>query len=292
MLKLIATICVAATAPLLQSETRDPGPPPEERTYKFQLVDVTYAEILDEFSRQSGLRITGDIPEGKTSFDCGIEEMGFELALSRLRMILYFVGLPEHHFGIRVADDWWEDRELEVLRIWPRCMLNLESFFLDVESFLQTEFPRQQVATVFYHSDKVDALARALEPHLPTHVRGSLLPETSSYSFLAAAEDLRRYIALARMLDRRMDEHAVVRRLRLPGLDLSDAVARVQKEFLAIEGFDRVRRERGKIIPDLTGDPPKVAIWIDAPHEMLIVRSTSEHIRRIENLLKSSSIPR
>ncbi|MHC4609543.1 MAG: hypothetical protein ACYS7M_04270, partial [Planctomycetota bacterium] len=116
--------------------------PAEDRTYQFAFEDIEYADLLDAFSRMSGLAIMGDPPSGKVTFKT-TEVMDFKTAYNRIRLLLF-----------KHRDNCWMVRDGKVLEVTrmteiPR-IIPFSDIFPNVAAFEAAERDDNDLVMLLY----------------------------------------------------------------------------------------------------------------------------------------------
>jgi hypothetical protein len=262
--------------------------PPEQRTYTFALHDATYAEVLDEFSRQSGLEIVGEPPEGRVTFDTCGERMGFELAFNRVCMVLF--GHPRQLWLLR------REGCLELRRTLERCHgLDIDGIFTTVAEFQAARLPNHEPAMVLYAPPEGDTVSGGeVAQYAPAYVRVMQFCDTRSITFFGVAGDVHRYIALAQMLGHNAGGTWGARRMKLENVKPGAVVTALRKEFGETRLFDAIQASS----EESTGSPaatqpasPALLVWVNDPCPELIVRGPQERLEEVERMILALDRP-
>ncbi|MFH0983464.1 MAG: secretin N-terminal domain-containing protein, partial [Planctomycetota bacterium] len=168
--------------------------PAEERAYSISIQDGTYADLLDAFSRMSGLAILGDIPSGMVSY-VSTEEMDYKTALSRMRKILF--NHPENFYI------WREGNSLQVFRITEaQRWMTRDRIYTNVQDFRDAALDEMEIVLVLYTPEK--GRVADLEPlrdFMPDYVRIAPYRDTNAVTILALARDVTKYLELFAIFD-------------------------------------------------------------------------------------------
>jgi hypothetical protein len=244
------------------------------------MVDVPCCEIVEEFARQSGLELIGALPECRASFDCGQEEMSFDLALNRLQVVL--LGFGEH----------WLVRSEDALRIesaaWYHPRDASDWIFRSVDRFRESHLADDRIALVLYKTaGNVEAEEATIRKYMPPYVRAAGMEDRNALTFLGVAGDLRRYLTLAEMLGGDDAEPFAVERFKLKNLQPDAAVGELRRMFGSVAVYKNVLSDRrpvdGGDSPQAEEPPdsPPIRVWIDEPHQSLIVRCPRESMKDV-----------
>jgi hypothetical protein len=283
--------CVVLSVLVAALDPARGGPPPaEERSYTFEMEDVTYAEILDEFARQSGLEIAGVPPTGKTSFNCCGEEMSFQLALNRLRLVLF-----NHPTRVWLRKG---PGQLELGLVRNMCLrASLDHVFATLDAFRASPLADWELALVLYTPEEDASVWPALGEFLPTHVRGSRYAETNSVTLFGVAQDLRRYLALAQMLAADPDTPRELERFQLARLDCEQAVKCIRAVVGRVWVYESIETEAPRDESDPTAlatsqpGPADVLVWVHPACRTLVVRAMPDRLAPISDLLHKLERP-
>ncbi|MFQ5495333.1 MAG: hypothetical protein ACE5EX_08105, partial [Phycisphaerae bacterium] len=179
----------ADDAPLLPEEdTR----PPEARTYRFSIKNGTHAQLLDGFARQAGIPIIGAPPHGQVQDLVTTEEMSYDAALNRVRMLLFKFKPNEPYWLKRYEDHFEVIRVNDMLRL-----LEPWQMFASVEDFRAADFPSEGLALVVYTptSGSVSDL-EMVRDFLPDYVRVTAIPDKNQLTIFALSRDIEKYLGL------------------------------------------------------------------------------------------------
>ena len=269
--------------------------PAEERTYQFSFQDVEYADLLDAFSRMSGLAIIGDPPSGKVTFKT-TEVMDFESAYNRIRLLLF-----KHR-----ENYWMVQREgvLEVLRMTEGIrgdILTLEDIYPNVAAFEAADREDNDLVMLFYSPEKgsVSDLAE-IRDFLPDYVRSAPMadPDKNAMYIFALAKDIRKYLDLAGLFDEVGKDPRVVKKIAVQHVLPSEALESLGA-LMDLSGSGGTTapprgssRRRGKAPPpSRTTASRGISILPDDAQQVLIVRALQDEIEEIERLLPFIDVP-
>jgi type II secretory pathway component GspD/PulD (secretin) len=195
-----------ARTPVTDAQAEDNGEPdatqaaaydttvsPEDREYSFSIKNGTYAQLIDGFSRQTGLPVLGTPPDGEVSF-VSTQKMTFREALSKIRILL-FKSSPYEPSWLRYKK---ADGYLEVARIVDLYKeLEPWQMFRSVEDFLAADLPDDELAFVVYNPASVTtAVLDQVNLMMPDYMRNTRIPDTNNITILALVRDINRYLEL------------------------------------------------------------------------------------------------
>jgi hypothetical protein len=257
---------------------------PEDRTYTFRMVDVPCSEILEEFARRSGLELIETLPECRASFDCGQEAMSFDLALNRLRLLL-----------LRTADCDLvrKGNALEIVRAPVAGRFLANQPLLDVNLFKKLELGDERIAWVVYRAlGHLSDEQVTMQKYMPAHVSVRRVEDRDMLLFLSVAKDLRRYLALAEMLGGDDAKPSAVERFQLENVQPDAAVRELRRILGRVAVYKSIlpngpSRDGGDS-PQAEEPPnsPAIRVWIDEPHQSLIVRCPRESMKDVSDALQ------
>ncbi len=268
----------------LDIQPADSDIPPEERNYTFSIKDGTYEQLLEGFARQTGLGVIGQAPKGgKVSF-VSSEELTFQEALGRIRILLFKYKPLEPYWLVRRKTHLEVVRVNDVLRFLAR-----ERMFRTVEEFRRANLAGHELALVIYTptSGTIGDL-KVVRDFMPDYVRVAPLGGTSVTIF-ALVEDINKYLDLIPVFVTRKGDPRTVERIKLTHILPSEAVNKLREltDFGGSGG--RVRtpaRGRGKEISPLdTMREPEVKLIPEEAQGVLIVRAMQDRIEEIKRLL-------
>lgn len=267
---------------------------PEDRTYTFDIENGTYEQLIDTFARQTGLGVIGQPPRGTGVDLITTDELTFEEALRRVRMLLfnykpnnpYWLVRHDTHFEVILVHD--------VLQILPE-----DRMFRSVEELHAAELPDEELVLVIYAPEvgSVSDLA-TIRDFMPDYVRITPLEGQNAVAIFALVGDVEKYLSLIdffveggndpRTLEIIEVEHILpsgaVHKLRLL-MDLGDsgkAVARRRGRRTRGAGRKSSARRSGAVS---AMSQPEVSVVPDDLRGVLIVRAMDDVIEEIKLLL-------
>ncbi len=256
---------------------------PGDRKYTFQFSDTTYQHLLEEFASQAGLELVGETPQGSISFDFGVEQVDFETALNRMRVVL--IGQP----GMEAL--WRDGDKLCIQSVM--CTLgwfDLRNTFIGLESFIDANPEDHGIVLLrVVGSDFEQAELAEINLFLPSHVRIVAVPESSSWSVLGIARDVRKYVPLLRMLERRPDDSAIVSSIALEHVPCDRAVEHLRSLFDDVILYEPLRRPRSSGDDELQRDDTKVIrpalsevrVWRDDAFRRLVISGSPRQMESV-----------
>ena len=194
--------------------------PAEERRYSIS-IEGTYADLLDAFSRMSGLAILGDTPAGQVSY-VSTEEMDYEAALSRLRKILF--SHPENFYI------WREGNSLEIFRVTEaQRKMKPDRIYTDVHDFLDAGLDKMEIVLVLYTPEEgLVAELELLRDFMPDYVRIAPYGDKNAVTILALDRDVKKYLELITVFAPAADDPRRLKAIPLRHVLPSFAVQKLQ----------------------------------------------------------------
>jgi type II secretory pathway component GspD/PulD (secretin) len=267
--------------------TYDPEVPPEERTYEFSIKDGTYRQLLEGFSRQTGLGIIGDPPEGKVTF-VTTEQMTFQEALNRIRMLL---------FKYKPLEPYWlvyEEGYLEVVRVVDIYRyLKPEQMFRNEEEYRAADLSEEELALLVY-TPKSGSVAdfEHLRDFMPDYVRIAPLDNSNTMTIFALVKDINKYLGLIDFFAAsKVDDPRTIEKIEVQHITPSLAVERL-RALMDLDGggtaapVRATRKRRSSAQSPLAPIPePEVSILPDDAQMVIIVRAMQDKIDEIKMLL-------
>ena len=259
--------------------------PPELRSYRFSIKDGTYEQLVEGFARQTGLGVIGEAPkDGKVSF-VSTEELSYEDAIGRVRMLL-FKYKPHEPF-------WLERREthLEVIRVTDLYrILPPERMFSSIDAMRAAGFRQDELALVVYSPDTGSvADLQMVRDFLPDYVRVAPLPNGTSVSIFALIKDIEKYLWLVDFWgNRSSSDPRALERIEVVNMPPSQALGTLQQLMdVATEAGPRpsVRRPGQQPSPLDVMTEPAMTIIPDDAQGILIVQAMKDKIEKIKKLL-------
>jgi type II secretory pathway component GspD/PulD (secretin) len=258
--------------------------PPEERRYRFSIKDGTYEQLVDAFARMTGLGVLGETPkDGKVSF-VSTQELSFDEALARVRMLLFKYKAHEPYWMFRRETHLEVSRVNDFYRLIPR-----DHMFRSVEEFRAANLSDDELALVIYTptSGDFDDL-RVVRDFMPDYVRVAPLGG-SSVTIFALVKDINKYLNLIPIFVGYKDDPRTLERIELKYILPSRAVEKLRELTDLGGGGVRPRpstRSRGKDISPLqTMRVPDVKLIPDDAQGVLLVRAMQDKIEEIKRLL-------
>ncbi len=259
--------------------------PPEEREYQFSFEEAPYADLLDSFSRMSGLAVVGDPPQGKVTFKT-TEVMDFKTALKRIRFLLF-----------RNADPYWMQRKgniLEVTRVTelPRN-LELEDMYPNEAQFRAADRDEDDLVILLYSPEKGAASdLMIIRDYLPDYVRMAPLddPTQNRLSIFGLVKDVNKFLDLVGIFfdteDPRVFKEIPVRHVT------PSQVAEDLTDLMDLgAGGAAARLPRGREAPAGVAATREVKLLPDDPRKVILVRALPSDIEEIERILPFIDVP-
>lgn len=256
---------------------------PEDRKYSFS-IDGTYEDLVEGFSRQTGLGVLGDVPSGRVKF-ISTEMMNYEEAIARVRMLL---------FKCKQSDPYWIryiGGHLEVARV-ADIYRELERWqmFASVEKFRTASLPDDELALVIYtpKSGSVSDLERVRD-FMPDYARIAPFEDRNAMTIYALVSDIEKYLGLVEFFaGSGPSDPRTLTTIKLEYVLPSQAVVKLQT-LMELEGGGSAvsgRRRSGKSAakPGEIPEPP-VSLLPDDAQKVLIVRAMQDKIDEINLLL-------
>jgi hypothetical protein len=213
--------------------------PPEARKYRFSIKDGSYEQLVEGFARQTGLGVIGDAPkEGKVTF-VSTEELTFNDALGRVRMLLFKYKPHEPY--------WLERREthLEVIRVTDFYrILPPDRMYPSIDAMRGASLRPDELALVVYTptTGSVGDL-QMVRDFLPDYVRVTPMGG-SSVTLFALVKDIEKYLWLVDFFSTRSNaDPRQMERIEVINLLPSQALATLQQ----LENFGDVGSVRPRV---------------------------------------------
>ncbi len=259
--------------------------PAEQRKYVFGIKDGTYEQLVEGFARQTGLGVLGEAPkDGKVTF-VSTQELSFNEALSRIRMLL---------FNYKPLEPYWmryEGTHLRVLRINDLYReLRPDQMFKSVDDFIAANLPDDELALVIY-TPKEGSIAdlRIVRDFLPDYVRVAPA-NANSVTIFALVKDIKRYLEFIEIFVLQQDDPRTLERIEVKHVLPSEAVSKLQQLMdIGGGGAGPVRPQpvRAGAQPspvDTMADPP-LTLLPDDVQGVIIVRAMRNKLAEIHKLL-------
>jgi type II secretory pathway component GspD/PulD (secretin) len=264
--------------------------PPEERKYGFSIKDGTYEQLIEGFARQTGLGVIGEAPkEGKVTF-ITTEELTFEQALSRVRMLLFNYKPHEPYWIERTKDGLRIIRVTDIYRI-----LREDQMFGSVDDFRAAKVPADQLVLVIY-TPKTGSVSdlQQVRDFLPDYVRVTPLLDQNRVTIFALASDIEKYLWLIDFFAARGRDPRVLEKIEVHHIMANDALTKLRslmdldsagggvKGAASAPRAGRTPREPSPLdnMPE-----PAVSVIADDAQGVLIVRAMQDKIDEIKLLL-------
>jgi len=261
--------------------------PPEDRTYRFSIKDGTFEQLVEGFARQTGLGVLGDAPrDGKVTF-VTTEELSFDEALARVRMLL---------FNYKPHEPYWIEREdmnlrvirvADIYRILPR-----DRMFQSVEQLRAAKLRDDELALVIFtpQSGSVAGL-KLVRDFMPDYVRVTPLEDQNRVTIFALKKDIDKYLGLIDFFEGKGSDPRKMEKIFVKHLLASEAVVKLQElmDLSTEPGTARAaRRPRGNrdaaasldVLPE-----PEITIVPEDPQGYILVRAMPATIDEIKELL-------
>jgi hypothetical protein len=263
---------------------------PRAPLYYLNHCERPFADILAEFSRDTGYPITGRMPSGTVTLDCGREVMPFDLALTRLNVVLLSAdGSPYLRRNTL-------NSSLEIRRMVEQCSMSIDFdwIFTSVDKSVQSNAQRSQLVILLYRSraGQYPTIAPQLEL-LPSYMRCRSLPgdpNQKALGLMGAAVDIRHYVPLVQMLDETCaHKNQKVSEFQLRFAEpaaVADCIRQAHPEAIRIRPLGEQR------LADIQRGHAVLRIWCDWAHRRLVFAgpaNTVEHAREIALALDNTA---
>ncbi len=224
--------------------------PYDQRKYQFS-IDGTYAELMESFSRMSGLPVMGQAPGGDVKF-VSSEVMNFKEALGRIKMLLF-----------RHPDDmyWvWLDKSgsspvLTLVSVKDGVRpLPLERIYPTVEEYLAAGLGDNEMAMLVYTPES--GSVADLEPYrdfMPDYVRIAQVPDKNQMNVFGLVRDINKYLEL---IDKFEGDTADPREVRILEIEHTLPTEALDSLKQLVDGFDAPKGARST---KRRGNQPSVA---------------------------------
>lgn len=259
----------------------DYGKPYNERKYLFGCVECTYAELVENFGRMSGMQVLGEAPQGTVTFVTA-ESMTFDAALGRVRLLL-FKFKPREPYTLMHHKD-----RLEVIRVVDGTrILPLKKIFRNLEEFEAANLDDYDLAMLMYTPDDTSvADFDTLRDFMPDYVRIAPMPETNSLSVFALVVDIKKYLSLVKLFEGAGDDPRVLDKLRVHHLAPSQAVETLRLLMDDLGETTAIRPRGGRKGAD-GGELPgqRTILFPDDAQKVIVIRAVTRQIERIKEML-------
>jgi type II secretory pathway component GspD/PulD (secretin) len=224
--------------------------PYDQRTYQFS-IDGSYADLMESFSRMSGLPLMGQAPAGDVKF-ISSEKMDFKSAMGRISMLLF--RHPDDMYWI------WLDKSgsSPVLQLIPVKdgvrPLPLERIYPSVEEYRASGLEDNEMAMLVYTPESGSvAELEPLRDFMPDYVRIAQVPDKNQMNVFGLVRDINKYLQLIDKFQGDTADPREVRILKIENVVPSEALESLR---LLIDGFDAPKGASAKI---RRGNQPSIA---------------------------------
>ncbi len=260
---------------------------PEERSYRFAIKDGTYEQLVEGFARQTGLGVVGDAPrDGRVTF-VTTEELSFNAALSRVRMLLFNYKPHEPYWIERQEMNLRVIRVTDIYRILPR-----DRMFQSVEDLKAAGLPPDELALVIFtpKSGSVAGL-KEVRDFMPDYVRVAPLEGQNRVTIFALKKDIDKYLGLIDFFAGRSSDPRSMEKIPVHNMLPSAAIERL-RELIDLDGGRNKGRSsvvtRGasrdvnalEVLPE-----PEITIIPEDPQQYILVRAMAPKIEEIKEIL-------
>ena len=255
--------------------------PPEERKYVFAIKDGTYGQLIEGFSRQTGLGVMGEAPkDGKVTF-VSTEELTFAEALSRVRMLLFNYKPHEPYWIDRKENHLKVSRVNDIYRILPE-----DRMYTSVEAFRTANLPDDELALVIYTPKGSISDLRVVRDFMPDYVRVAPLGG-SRVTIFALVKDINKYMRLIPIFAEHEEDPRPLEVIEVQFILPSEAVSKLEQ---LMDFGTKPRRggapRRGKEVSPLDSmAEPEITLLPDDAQGVLLVRAMPDRIEEIKHLL-------
>ena len=268
-----------------ETDIPDPDVPPEARTYVFS-IDGEYSDLINTFSRMSGLGVIGEPPKGQVTLK-STEKMDFKAALNRIRLLLF--KHPENYWLVRTGNLLEITQVKEVKRF-----LELTDIYQNVASFRAANRDENDLVMLWYTPERgsVDDLTEVRD-FLPDYVLSATLadPTMNTMSIFALVKDINKFLDLVKMFEevgnqdpRKIKAIPVQFLAPSEALDLLGQLMDLSGGGAAGSG-SRTSSSRRTTPTVARGTPRGIDILPDDAQSVLIVRALQSEIDEIERIL-------
>ncbi|HNO79335.1 MAG TPA: secretin N-terminal domain-containing protein [Phycisphaerae bacterium] len=218
--------------------------PYDQRTYQFS-IDGTYADLMESFSRMSGLPIVGEAPAGDIKF-VSSEKMDFKTAMGRISMLLF--RHPDDMYWIYL-DKTGSSPVLQLIPVnYGVRPLPLERIFPTVEEYRASGLGDNEMAMLVYTPETGSvAELEPLRDFMPDYVRIAQVPDKNQMNIFGLVRDINKYLQLIDRITPEVPDPREIRILKIEHILPSEAVESLR---LLVDGFDEpkgapARKRRG-----------------------------------------------
>ena len=245
---------------------------------RFEMVDETYATILEAFAATTGLEIVGETPEGRTSFNCGRERMGIELALARLAVSLF-----SHPMCYVLS------KRDSLIEVWPsagtRSLISVSNIYPSAVEFLEDDRSDAAIVCVLWQRESPDWPDDSLLPSvLPSYVRVARYREENALTVFGTVSDARHCLGLLTVLDRAcMQARLSTFHIHFAELEPATAVGCLRSQFDKLAPCSSVNSASD--IARIRDAEAEAFVWTDWAHRSIVVACPTENVDEIKTRL-------
>jgi type II secretory pathway component GspD/PulD (secretin) len=264
--------------------------PSEQRHFRFGFKDLEFADIIAMFGRMFGTPVTGDAPQGKTSFTSN-EPLDFKTALRRLRILLL-----QHSPDPR--NPYWilyEDGQLSVLTINDlKRVLPYRYIFPTLKAYLDAHLDESDVAMVVYTPERGSVVD--LEPvrdFMPDYFRVAPYSDKNAVTIYGPVFDINKYLDLVKLFEGAGDDPRKLERIPIVNMLPSKAVEALSKlmdlpaQTPGVPAAARMPKAgRPADSPFVNVVAQTVDYYADDEQQVLIVKAMQDQLDKIHELLK------
>jgi len=259
--------------------------PPEEKIYAFSIADGTYEQLVTAFARQTGLGVIGEAPkDGKVNFVTD-EELPYDKAFSRVRMLLRNYKPHDPYYLIR------HEKHLEVVRVNDYLRKMPPSrMYRTVADFRTANLPVDELVLVIYTPESGSvADLQIVRDFMADYLRVAPIEDRNSVTIYAFVDDVDKYFEFVGILVGEAQDPRTLLIIPIEHIPPSEALTKLQA-LMDLAGASRprtpTRRSGGKDAPRLgTMAEPDVTVVPDDVRSVLIVRAMKDKIEEINLLL-------
>ncbi len=224
--------------------------PYDQRTYQFS-IDGTYADLMESFSRMSGLPLMGQAPAGDVKF-ISSEKMDFKSAMGRIGMLLF--RHPDDMYWIWL-DESGTSPVLQLISVKDGVRpLPLERIFPTVEEYRASGLEDNEMAMLVYTPESGSvADLEPLRDFMPDYVRIAQVPDKNQMNVFGLVRDINKYLELIDKFNSEPADPREVRILEIEHILPSEALESLR---LLVDGFDA---PKGASARKRRGNQPSVA---------------------------------
>ncbi|MGD2107801.1 MAG: secretin N-terminal domain-containing protein [Phycisphaerae bacterium] len=266
---------------------------PEDKIYSFSIADGSYEQLVTAFARQTGLGVIGAAPkDGKVNFVTD-EELAYEAAFSRVRMLLRHYKPHDPYYLIR------HEKHLEVVRVNDYLRkLPPTRMYRTLEDFRAAGLPDDELVLVIY-TPKSGSVAdlRIVRDFMPDYLRVTPIEDRNAVTIYAFVDDIEKYFEFKRIFVGGSNDPRTLEIIPVEHIAPSEALATLS-EMMDIDGggartrSTASRRGGGKDQSRLDNMlEPEVGLWPNDTRGYLLVRAMQDKIQEIKMLLPYIDVP-